>query len=281
MLWRPEPMNTASRVTRPMWRRVHAWDSSEHAGLSRTLLENGKTEQRQSGTRPCRQSGGWICRNIGCPPKKMAMGWTPGFHGNQQEKEGVDGGEGCHIDSLPLGSGWTFPSPSRPLASRGLPKARGHPPASRRLPKAPGHPPVSSGIPKAPEHLWLCRQAAQASRELRQGVLNEPASSSGTCRQGGTQHIKCPLWEKISHRFCSLFRPKGATWLPQRNTMQGGLGGNMQGLSGKGQTPLVQLPHNVSLTRAVTRPGKSSVKCAHCQKTLKDTSICPPVAEQA
>ena len=34
MLWRPEPMNTASRVTRPMWRRVHAWDSSEHAGLS-------------------------------------------------------------------------------------------------------------------------------------------------------------------------------------------------------------------------------------------------------
>lgn len=57
--------------------------------------------------------------------------------------------------------------------------------------------------------------------------------------------------------------------------------GNVQGLSGKGQTPLIQLPQDVSLTRAVTRPGKSSAKCTRCQKTLKDTGICSPVAEQA
>lgn len=104
-------------------------------------------------------------------------------------------------------------------------------------PVLPAHPPASRTLPKPQCTFGFQSQPSEASGKLRGGVLHRHPFSSWFCSsasdKGGSPHIRTPLRENISHTFCSLFRPKGATWLPQRNIMQGGVGWNVPGLSGK------------------------------------------------
>lgn len=152
------------------------------------------------------------------------MLWTPGFQGNQQQGAEVAPVTHCLLD---LGG----PSPSsRPTT-------------------------CLQEAPQAPGLLWLQSRSSEAPGKLRRAVLRRLPLSSWLCRQyrrqGGNQQIKSPLWEKISHTFCSLFRPKGAHRLPQRNIMQGGMAWSVLGCQGSDRHVSLSFAHT-SLTAAVT-----------------------------